>query len=330
MGGLCQSCEEAPFEVTEMFGDPADPYMICRMCRDRLLSHSLRPREWYNLCAIHGQANDLLDDAHYGEDGTALQPSEPVTHPELFPYPALQQEQNSPERLLTYILAVKRWHEGHWFIDDHLIAAMKSHSPDVMLPAIRRRLDIVKNEEVIWTIFQLAGLVLGSTGAPLVRDQWERFASTNVFSGIAFAAARCLPLEEGYRKVMDKLSKMDIRKRYAIKYVLEWFETPLTLDWIEENACSPVDVTWGPLAACSKFDWERAKKWLSAGRPLSLIALDALRGCICDPRRPRLLNPPHPNEFISTLNDYLNKDNVPRVRERVSDLLVRAEDLRYQ
>ena len=77
----------------------------------------------------------------------------------------------------------------------------------------------------------------------------------------------------------------------------------------------------GVLAASSKFDWERAKKWLSLGRPLSLVALDALDWCVCSGRKSPLMNPPSSKEFISTLEDYLNKDNVLRVREKVYKLL---------
>jgi hypothetical protein len=318
---FCQSCGTAPVEITEIFDDPADPYMICSSCRDRLLSHSLRPIEWYNLSALHGRCNDLLGEEYYWEeDGYALQATDRVENSSLFPSPTLEKEKGSPERLLTFILTRNHWHEGFCYINDQWVTAMKSFSPDALLPVFSERLIVIRSNEVIRTILNLAGLVLGKAGASLVRDHWDRYVSTAAFYEIAFAASQCLPTEEGYRNVTDELSKMDARRRYALKDVLRWFETPLTLDWIEENACSPVDVTWGPLAASSKFDWERAKKWLSSGRPLSLIALDALYRCVCS-NVLLLLNPPDSREFISTLKDYLNGDNVPRVRERISALL---------
>jgi hypothetical protein len=189
-------------------------------------------------------------------------------------------------------------------------------------------MSIIRNVEITRTIFHLIGLTLGIRGAVLVRDNWEKFAFTDAFSGIAFAASRCLPLEEAYEKVTDTLSRMDIIKRSVAKHVLGWFETQLNLGWIEENVSSPVDSSWGLLAASSKFDWERAKKWLSLGRPLSLVALDALEWCVCSGRKPPLVNPPSSKEFVSVLEDYLSKDNVRRVSERVCELLEFSQTLR--
>jgi hypothetical protein len=333
MGDVCQSCQKASIEVTEAFDDPDEPYRICNDCRARLLSHSLHPREWYNLSAIHGHQNDLLDDDHYDEEGIALEPSEPIILPRILPCPTLQEEQSSPERLLTYILVFNRWHEheqySQWHFDENLIDAAKKFSPETLLPAISRRLTMVRDQEIICTIFHLAGLVLGNTGAPLVRDHWDKFASTAVFSRIAFAATQCLPVDEAYQRIADVLSKMTLRDRCFSKDVLRCLKSSHTLDWIEQNGCSPVDITWGPLAASSQFDWEHAKKWLASGRPLSLIALDALSWCLSgDSRMGPLLNPPNEKEFISTLNDYLKRDNVVRVRERISSLLGYAPSLR--
>lgn len=326
MGDTCQSCRQAPVDIIEILDDPEGPYEVCRSCYHRLMSHSLRPGEWYNLSSIHGRLNDLLSEEYYDEkDGTALKPTEEVVDAELFPCPTLEEVSSSPERLLTYILTRSHVHKegptAKWYIHEDLVSAMTRHSPDALLSVFSERLSVIRNGEIARTIFHLIGLTLGNRGAGLVRDNWERFASTHAFSGIAFAASRCLPTEEAHKKVTDILSRMDIVKRSAAKHILHWFETPLNLDWIEENAHSPVDSSWGLLAASSRFDWERAKKWLSLGRPLNLVALDALDWCVCSGKKPPLVNPPSSKEFISTLQDYLNKDGVPRVREKVYRLL---------
>jgi hypothetical protein len=54
---------------------------------------------------------------------------------------------------------------------------------------------------------------------------------------------------------------------------------------------------------------------------LSLVALDDLEWCVCSGRKPALLNPPAPQEFVATLDAHLATDNVPRVRETVRRLL---------
>jgi hypothetical protein len=276
--------------------------------------------------------NDLLSEEYYNEkDGTALKPEDEVVDAESLSCPTFDEVVTSPERLLTYILTRSHIHKNEvfatWYIHKDLVSAMQRHSPDALRSVFSQRLTVVRNTDSIRAIFHLIGLTLGTKGAALVRDNWERFVSTHAFSGLAFAASRCLPLEEGHAKVTDILSRMDCRDRYINKGLLTFFETQLNLDWLEENAHSPVDISWGSLAASSQFDWERAKKWLSLGRPLSLVALDALHLCACSSRKPPLLNPPSSTEFISTLEDYLSKDNVPRVREQVSTLLKFRESL---
>jgi hypothetical protein len=326
MADICRSCRQAPIEIVEVLDDPAEPYKVCISCYHKLMSHSLRPREWYHLSSIHGRLNGLLSEEYYNEiDGTALKPTEEVVDAELLSCPTLEEVASSAERLLAYILTRSHIHEeeqtAEWFIHEDLVSAMQRHSPDVLLSVFAERLSIIRNVEITRTIFHLIGLTLGTRGAALVRDNWEKFAFTDALSGIAFAASRCLPLEEAHEKVTDTLSRMDTINRSVAKHILRWFETQLNLDWIEENAHSPVDSSWGLLAASSRFDWERAKKWLSSGRPLSLVALDALDWCVCSGRKAPLVNPPSSKEFISILEDYLNKDNVRRVRERVYKLL---------
>ena len=57
---LCQACKKSGAEVIERADDPDDPYRLCRPCHQRLIHHSLRPLEWYNLASWHGQWESLL------------------------------------------------------------------------------------------------------------------------------------------------------------------------------------------------------------------------------------------------------------------------------
>jgi hypothetical protein len=58
------------------------------------------------------------------------------------------------------------------------------------------------------------------------------------------------------------------------------------LDWIERTIAQPklVAAFWGELAAKSGLTWPRAQRWLTSGRPLSLVALDALIARLRDTR----------------------------------------------
>ena len=88
---------------------------------------------------------------------------------------------------------------------------------------------------------------------------------------------------------------------------------------------------FGMLAASSNFSWERAKKWLEQGRPLNLIALDALNFCTLNSYRgqslwmktlqPKLTDSFDTSEMISTLKNHVEKDSVPRVKNTVRNIL---------
>ena len=125
MGDICRSCRQAPVEISEVLDDPAEPYQVCISCYRKLRSHSLRPREWYNLSSIHGRLNDLLSEEYYNEkNGAALKPTEEVLDAELFPCPTLEEVASSAEQRLTYILTRSHFHEeeqsAEWYIHEDL------------------------------------------------------------------------------------------------------------------------------------------------------------------------------------------------------------------
>lgn len=312
--------------VVEALDDPAEPYRLCRDCFRRLEAHSLRPLEWYRLCAVHGPNSDSLSGLYYDEEnGKALQPSEPVIDAASLPCTLLEEVAGCPSDLLTYVLSRQHLHEGEqitsWYVSEELVDALKRHSPEVLQATLGTRLAEARNPEIGGVIFHLIGLTLGPRGAALIRENWARFAGTSSLRNMAFAASRCLPVTEAHQRVTDALAGRNLPERMAAKLILLEFTTPLTLDWIEKNIQSPVDITWGLLAASSSFDWPRAEKWLDWGRPLSLVALDALEWCVCSSRKPPLLHPPPPAEFVRRLEDYRSKDPVLRVRERVERLV---------
>lgn len=106
------------------------------------------------------------------------------------------------------------------------------------------------------------------------------------------------------------------------------------LDWIEkvQNRIKNISSSWGHLAASSKFDWERAIKWLDNGRPLSLISIDALIYCTSNGERqnqslwmrkvnPNLINSPNPEVISNRLKEYLLIDSVPRTKTSVHRIM---------
>ena len=90
---------------------------------------------------------------------------------------------------------------------------------------------------------------------------------------------------------------------------------------------------WGRLAAASLFTWERAVSWLTRGRLVSLVALDALEAIVrpqcllLKEYRPELIDSPRRATFEKCLMEYAHRDSVPRVKKTVEFLVAHSEDL---
>ena len=240
----------------------------------------------------------------------------------------------SPNELLTSVLHRYHFHvDGpvkRWYVDSELIEQMMDYSGSVWLPIFEKRLPELHNKDHMNTLFHLAGHLLKDPGADFIRKSWGRW-SEETFRGLTFAAIHCLPLTEAYGLVTDKLEQMNQKERLICKFVLGWFESRWVLKWIEENVVSPIDVSWGALAARSQFDWGHFEKWLALGRPISLVALDALGFCLTTPKAPDghqykpLIDPPTEVILKDVLENYQNVDPAVRVRRTIAFLISKSE-----
>lgn len=140
--------------------------------------------------------------------------------------------------------------------------------------------------------------------------------------------------EDAFHELTLKIAKCEDRYLNDFIGALYWIRYEPVLDWIEDNAdrISNVTQSWGHLAASSNFSWERAKKWLEQGRPLSLIALDGLMFCTSIGERlnqspwmreirPTLTDNPELDEVANTLKEFLKTDSVPRTKNLVNHII---------
>jgi len=108
---------------------------------------------------------------------------------------------------------------------------------------------------------------------------------------------------------------------------LRKFRNPKMLDWIEKNIQSPVTDHWGNLASDSGIGWDRVKRWIQSGRPMSLVALDTLIGVAktCEGGRFDLHVPvqglPSMNEVEQCLRAYEATDPAPRIQNSIDYIL---------
>jgi hypothetical protein len=320
MTSLCQACEQRPSLIDERSDDPNEPYRVCEGCHERLLKRALRPLEWFNLAKRHGRSKFLLHADFYDDDGEASQPDEDVERPELFPAPTLSQSETSASTLLDY--SATRWH-----LDEQVIDAWRKLPPENVLACIAERFDHTRNLLIRTIILEVAAL-LRADARMFVRHAWSVYPDCGYFWQLAAATAACLPEEEGFSMVTGALEAMPEQERRQKFIALSHFRSTKSLDWIERHAAQPTVDAWGHLAAASRLNWPKVNKWLKSGRPLNLIAVDALLG-LADPRtsflqksRPSLEDPPSEQELRDALQTLMKVDSALRIKQRADGLLM--------
>lgn len=309
---LCEDCQKNEMNILETSDEQKQPYELCHQCHERLLTYSLRPIEWYNLSVLHSPKQFLLHDDFYGEDGQAFQLEEEAVRRDLV-------------SLLDFSIT-------RWFLEDDVIDALKQHDQQRILDAVQSRFDQTHHVEVKSRMLEITADVLGTSAAGWVRELLDQ-ADKEFLYPLSWAAASSLPVDEGLQRTLDKLKSVSEKELPLEAFIcLHRFRSNKILDWMESN-CTHFHDQWGSLAAVSYPTWERMKSWLNKGRPFSLIALDTMANCAKE-NRPTLVEQCSPkilgtykNEVENVLNDYHQKDRVPRVKMKVSKILENKQDI---
>ncbi|MGS2778280.1 hypothetical protein ACVBAX_12995 [Robertmurraya sp. GLU-23] len=142
-----------------------------------------------------------------------------------------------------------------------------------------------------------------------------------------------MPAEEGLSNVFEKLKLVSEKELPIAAFTcLYRFRSSNILDWIESTSTIFND-NWGRLAAVCFPTWERMKTWLNKGRPLSLIALDTMANCVkgygdiyVEQFSPKILGTDK-YEVEQILNDYYQKDGVPRVKMKVARIVENKQEI---
>jgi|694.fasta_scaffold55849_5 hypothetical protein len=319
----CESCEIKKVEVTEDI-EAGPPYKLCKDCHEQLRYLALRPLEYFNLTAKHGHSFLLHDDFYDNDTGEAGQPKIDVENVDEFPFPNLNEVSNDIEKLIDFGIV-------QFITDEKTFSYIRKHDKKKVLDCLNQRL--IKNEAIIYKLVEIAANGLGNYAENWVRDNWKKTKNKDVMI-FAEALAKCLPFDEGFNEVTHQIELEENKDLPRKIMALVYFERTESLDWIEKvrSRIGNISDTWGTLAAASKMDWSRTKRWLNDGRPLSLIALDSLYYCTTTgnrlnqslwlrEHRPKLLNADRPEIIATTINDYLKKDSVPRVKNVVGAII---------
>lgn len=321
---ICESCRTRPVEKFELPTEGHQPYRLCTECYDRLINYALRPLEFFNLAAVHGHGYYLHDDCYDYDTGKATQPKIDVEEAENYPFPVLHTIQTDPEKVVDYACV-------QYFTSDDVIVLLKGFDKKLVLDYLTYKVDC--NRAINYKAYEITAMVLGPYAADWIRQKWRERKEGELLI-FAPALAACLPFDEAFSIVTEQVEQSDNSLFIDNTGALLYFESNQILRWIESVKDRIINVSnsWGTLAAASKFDWQTAQKWLGAGRPLSLIALDALIYCTTVGERlnqalwliehpPALLNAEKPDVIANVLTAYLEKDSVPRTKSAVNKII---------
>lgn len=321
----CESCQSAPaaLEVANV-SDAGRPFRVCLDCDRRLQALALRPLEWFRLAALHGWGSYLLCDEFYDDDGRACAAREEVVGADALPYP-LEDSWSSSIALALDVAYTK------WALPPSLVGVFAA-APEATLECIRSTLATRASPHFRARAYEIAAMSLGARAESWVRDQWAVPELASLFS-LAQASAICLPVPEGLRHVVDVVAALPANQRHEHIAALSWFRGPEALDALEGLVHPPLTESWGRVAASCGLDWARARTWFDGGRPLSLVALDALHAflrydtVLLRITKPKLIGAPGVGEVEDCLARVAERDPVPRVKRTVGFVLANIDAL---
>ncbi|HWK02450.1 MAG TPA: hypothetical protein VNS58_02385 [Puia sp.] len=320
----CESCKTNLIEILEHIGEGIHPYRLCHQCYTRLINKALRPLEFFNLAAIHGSAYYLHDDFYDSETGNATQPDVEVIESEKFPYPDINQIKGDLRKLIDFGCV-------QYDTSVQVIQQITAFDKETVLEYLKYKVDY--NRAINYKAYEIAAKVLGPFASDWLRQEWQN-RKVNEVAVFAEAIAACLPFDEAFEIITKEIEHSPNNLFTDNSSALFYFQSNKTLSWIEKNKERIINVStnWGALAASSKIDWGTINKWLNDGRPLSLVALDALFFCTSSGDRrsqplwiiqhpPTLLEPVDAAIIATTVSAYLEKDNVPRTKSAVRSII---------
>lgn len=140
---------------------------------------------------------------------------------------------------------------------------------------------------------RIVGEAVGGHAAEWVRGLWQEEEPLLTAETRSYLSARCLPLEEGCRRVMgfleqevdDKISGYDAFEHLAP------FQHRSVIGWMEQHSRLPAAEGWSRLYAYSRPDWEDVKRWAAGDTRQRLTLLHALDDMLREQRPDHMHTP---------------------------------------
>ncbi|RAK68320.1 hypothetical protein DLM85_09850 [Hymenobacter edaphi] len=279
----------------------------------------MRPLEFFNLSAVHGPVYEWPDD-YFDDEGEAYPALTEAESDALLALPSLPQLRGDVRRLVQYALVSPG-------PPREVSALLAEFEPWEVQQVLDERIAVYPYR--LGQCLEIAAEALGPRAYHWVKHRLAHYPQADI-GVFAPALARCFPVAEGEAIMLGSLSQLSEKSLMQRIHCLSPFSGNGPLDWLENqrSRIHTVSDGYGMTVALVGISWERVQRWLRLGRPLSLIALDAVVNCstaCLNPdqyRRfrlnpPRLLAPAPVAEMNRVLAQYLERDSVPRTRKAV-------------
>jgi hypothetical protein len=317
---ICPSCQKRKIESVKDHENNGFQYSLCLKCEERLINYALRPIEYFRLKAFYGDTH-LLHDDFYDEDGTACQANQSLGFFKGKSFPKLK-ELKTLKDLIDLATVV-------WEIDKPLKESINKYTNEEIEEELIKRLE--ERPYLKQDIIRITSKVINGTSSTFVKSLWTNRNNEEALIEYAELLANSFKGNEGVLDYLSQLDKIESGKELNEQVGgLIFFKSPKIISWIENSAARIKNITdvWGTVSALSDIDWDTIIKWMDNGRPLSLVAIDALSEYATDQHtlnrsplsRYRIKGLPQPPEnkvIIDSINNYLQIDGVTRVKQRV-------------
>ncbi|MEM6735378.1 MAG: hypothetical protein AAF620_04840 [Bacteroidota bacterium] len=285
-----------------------------------MLSNSLRPIEYFRLKAYYGNTY-LLHDDFYDEDGTATQPKQSLGIFKGKSFPKLNELQSLKD-LIDYAIV-------SWEIEKSLKEKFRKFSHAEIEDELSK---LLANRPFLkFDIIRVASKVIKGTSSPFVKSLWTNREDDDSLVEFAELLANSFSGDEGVLEYLAELDKIDSEKNLNEQVRgLMYFQSSRIIDWIEYSSDKIKNIpdAWGTVSALSEISWSTIQKWIDKGRPLSLMAIDALaeyatdqdtlnRSPLSRERITGLPEPPDNDTLLQVINNYMEIDGVTRVKQRI-------------